>query len=132
MPLPAALPTSLALAQSAAAPGDRHADGPCWHYRVRLQHDGEDRTWYLAPGSHWIGRAADCRICLEHGTVSRHHLQVQVQASGGALLIDTQSTNGTWLGIQRIRSFAINGGFELRLGAVDLTFEPWPEARLTP
>jgi hypothetical protein len=59
-------------------------------------------------------------------------LQVQVQGSGGALLIDTQSTNGTWLGIRRIRNFAINGGFELRLGAVDLEFEPWPEARSRP
>ena len=48
-----------------------------------------------------FGRAADCTVRLPDAFVSSHHARV-TPASGGALLEDLGSRNGTWLGQERV------------------------------
>lgn len=48
-----------------------------------------------------IGRADDCDMVIEHPHVSKHHCRVQL-GDGGVEIIDLRSTNGTYLGDQRL------------------------------
>ncbi len=56
-----------------------------------------------------IGRAADCDIVLDHGSVSRLHATVQPTADGYLAVVDAGSSNGTylqrnghWIRVQRV------------------------------
>jgi len=56
-----------------------------------------------------IGRATDCDIVLDHGSVSRLHATVQPTADGYLAVVDAASTNGTflhrsgrWIRVQRV------------------------------
>jgi len=56
-----------------------------------------------------IGRATDCDIVLDHGSVSRLHATVQPTADGYLAVVDAASSNGTflhrngrWIRVQRV------------------------------
>mgnify|MGYP001812437624 FL=1 len=74
-----------------------------------------------------IGRAADCDVVLEHGSVSRRHATVQPTADGYLAVIDSDSSNGTvlhrngrWI---RIRKVILGTGDRIRFGEVELPLE---------
>jgi soluble lytic murein transglycosylase-like protein len=65
-----------------------------------------------------IGRAADCDVRLDDKVdvaVSNHHAEI-VRDPEGYLLIDTASTNGTWLGAERVSKHRLAAGEVLLLG----------------
>jgi hypothetical protein len=93
-------------------------------YRVRLAGRPESGAWCLAPGHHRIGRSADCLVRIDERSVSRRHAEIEVLIDGGLVLRDLGSTNGCWLGERRVSSLAVNGEFDLRVGAVLLEFDP--------
>ena len=79
-----------------------------------------------------MGRAVDCDLVVNDGSVSRRHLMLEPSPDGWTA-IDI-SANGTWHAGERVQRLRISGECQLRLGAVDgpeITIspvEPRPEA----
>jgi DNA-binding winged helix-turn-helix (wHTH) protein len=90
-----------------------------------------DREFPLAEGEHVIGRGSEADIVLDRPRVSRSHARVRV-VSGGAVIEDVGSKNGTFLGGRRIdRAEPIKDGDEIRIGAVRLIFRASSRAAAT-
>jgi ABC transport system ATP-binding/permease protein len=82
--------------------------------QLRVQAEGADRL--LRPGvSYRIGRDPASDIVIADPRVSWRHATIERQ-DGGWLLQDAGSSNGTFLGDQRVRQVAITGHCQLRLG----------------
>lgn len=82
------------------------------------------KTWEAAFASDalTIGRHAPSDIVLDHPKVSRHH--ARVERRGEEFVIrDLQSTNGTWLGEQRIAEHKLADGDTIRIGNAQLVFK---------
>ncbi len=63
-----------------------------------------------------IGRAPDCHLVLDADKgVSGHHCEIR-QAGGQFELIDSNSTNGTFIGDERIASQVLDSGDCIRFG----------------
>jgi two-component system, cell cycle response regulator len=62
-----------------------------------------------------IGREADCDICANDNSVSRHHARIQLGADG-YYAIDLKSTNGTFVNDAPIQSARLKDGDYLRVG----------------
>jgi hypothetical protein len=67
-----------------------------------------------------VGRAEDNDLVLPDAEVSRHHARLE-RGGAGWLLIDLESTNGTWVNGERILRAAIAEGDELAFGQVRFT-----------
>ena len=65
-------------------------------------------------------------VLSEDRTASRHHFEVQY-TERGYLLVDLNSTNGTWLDGRRIERAYLNQGSQVRAGQTTLTFAPLSE-----
>ncbi len=65
-------------------------------------------------------------VLVEDRTASRHHFEVQY-TERGYLVIDLNSTNGTWLDGRRIERAYLSPGSQLRAGQTTLTFSPIDE-----
>lgn len=65
---------------------------------------------------HVIGRGTDADVWIEDGGVSRRHARVTVRPDGRYFLEDLGSTNGTFLGTQRISTSEIRPGDRIQLG----------------
>lgn len=74
----------------------------------------------LDVGRYRIGRGAGCEVRIEVAGVSREHSEIQVLESGGMIVRDLDSTNGTRIDGKPVREAAISGDFVLDLGAVRL------------
>jgi len=89
--------------------------GRCWI----LWETGQ--VW-LKVGEHLLGRDADVAVWLDSPTVSRHHARLVVTAED-ATIEDLGSTNGTYLGGQRLVGRSpLADGDEIRLGSVVVKF----------
>ncbi len=63
-----------------------------------------------------IGRAPDCHLVLDADKgVSGHHCEIR-QTGGQFELVDSNSTNGTFVGDERIASQTLNSGDSIRFG----------------
>jgi len=63
-----------------------------------------------------IGRAPDCHLVLDSDKgVSGHHCEIR-QAGGQFELVDSNSTNGTFVGDERIATQLLNSGDSIRFG----------------
>ena len=70
-----------------------------------------------------IGRGARCQIIIRDDEISREHCKL-VKSSGGYELVDTTSTNGTFVNGQRVRQRLLNAGELIELGdSVTLLYE---------
>lgn len=66
-----------------------------------------------------IGRGAENDVVLSDPLVSRKHAEVRLTARG-AELCDLESTNGTWVRGQRVRTLPIVGEMMARFGSTDI------------
>ncbi len=83
------------------------------------------RTWEVTLTSNalTIGRLPDNDLQLDLADVSRHH--ARIERAGEAFLIrDLRSTNGTWLGEERIQEHTLTQSETIRIGAAQLLFKP--------
>jgi hypothetical protein len=70
-----------------------------------------------------IGKAPDCDLALtDDGFASSHHAQVVIDA-GGCTLVDTQSTNGTYVNTMRITQTRLANGMMIKIGNTEMIFE---------
>ncbi|WP_299050515.1 FHA domain-containing protein [uncultured Nocardioides sp.] len=82
--------------------------------RVRVSHDG--RAVVLEGPSVTFGRDARCEVVVSHEDVSRRHAELRL-AGEGWFLVDVGSTNGTWMGGQRVSHVRLpDGPVSFRLG----------------
>jgi hypothetical protein len=77
----------------------------------------------LPPGIHQLGRSPGANFQINHPSVSGSHCQIAVEADG-ATIKDLGSTNGIWMDGQRIQEKPLLPGQSLRLGEVDVVFDP--------
>jgi len=68
-----------------------------------------------------IGRSPECEIFLDDVTVSRNHA-VLIARSGGYVVEDLGSLNGTFVNRRRIDTAVLQGGDELQIGKYRMTF----------
>ncbi|MHB0868362.1 MAG: FhaA domain-containing protein [Chloroflexota bacterium] len=83
--------------------------------------DEEGQTLPLTDPDTSIGRAMDNDLVLETGCVSRHHARI-VWESGRYLVLDLDSTNGTFVSGSRVTREPLAGGEELSFGGAQFTF----------
>jgi pSer/pThr/pTyr-binding forkhead associated (FHA) protein len=72
-----------------------------------------------------IGRALDSDMVLDHPHVSKHHCRIQV-GSDGIEVVDLRSTNGTYIGQQRLpphQPVAWRDEPSVRIGPFNITLE---------
>ena len=67
-----------------------------------------------------IGRGADVDIRIDDPGVSRNHASFHL--GDPCSVVDLASTNGTWIGTQRISEAALSDGDEIRVGSTTLVF----------
>lgn len=84
--------------------------------------DGTERTYTLQAGNLTIGRDPDSGICLQETQVSWQH--AVLSAAGGTCFIeDLGSSNGTFVGAERIRRQVLNPGEIVRIGSYELALQ---------
>lgn len=81
--------------------------------------DDEGRYFTLAGGVTRIGRHADSDVVLDDITVSRRHCELQHQ-SGGYLVRDMGSLNGTYVNQERVDESEVRHGDEIQVGKFHL------------
>jgi hypothetical protein len=69
-----------------------------------------------------IGAAGDCDITVEETHVSDHHASVRFR-DGGFVITDLDSTNGTFVGGERIEQRPLADGDRVRFGSSEWTFK---------
>ena len=95
---------------------------------ITLQGPDAGRKHSLEGNTTVLGRQADCTICLPAKAVSRQHAQI-VQTDGAYFLEDLDSSNGTYLNGQRVRSqAALRNGDEIQVGTCRFLVELGDEA----
>ena len=69
-----------------------------------------------------IGRDEGCDIRIKSPIVSREHCTIEQDESGELVLIDSESTGGTFVDQQKIDSVRIEDGTEVVVGPAVLKF----------
>ncbi len=91
---------------------------PAGAYLVRVVEAGEaepaGRTFTIGQSA-TIGRGADCTITLAEKDISRRHARIDITPDG-IMLVDLDSTGGTWLDGAEVTSTRIGPGTRFRLG----------------
>ncbi len=75
-----------------------------------------------------LGRERGCDVIVRDPRASRRHAELRRLAGGRVLLRDLGSSNGTWVGGERVAEAVLSGGEELRLGDVRFALRPAPAA----
>jgi DNA-binding winged helix-turn-helix (wHTH) protein len=90
----------------------------------------KDRTFPLSEGNNVIGRDPRCDVWLDHASVSRRHARIRVPGGPDApVLIDLQSTNGTFVGGRRIADATpLADGDTIKVGSVTVKYREWTDA----
>ena len=82
-----------------------------------LSGDSTGRLYRLESTTTIVGRAEDADIVLTDRGISRQHAKFTLTPDRQVILSDLDSTNGTFLGTDKIRSCQLFGGERLRFGA---------------
>ena len=91
--------------------------------RLIIRSAGFDgRVIELNLGANRFGRSAKNDVQIEHPTVSATHCEI-VLADDGVVVRDCASTNGTFVGGQRVKEARLSAGQSLHLGDVELLVE---------
>jgi two-component system, NtrC family, response regulator AtoC len=95
---------------------------------VVYHHDGTESA-PLDPGAPVVvGRREPASICVPSGKLSRAHARFSLDASGAVTVTDLGSTNGTWVGGERVERATIAVGDEVILGDAIATVLVTPRA----
>ncbi len=90
--------------------------------KVQIRTDGRIISEHqLKPGRVVIGRAPDNEIYIKSKFVSRHHAQI-ICDDDDCTIEDLNSTNGVFVGNQRVKKHALSNGDVVSLGVHDLIF----------
>jgi SulP family sulfate permease len=87
--------------------------------------DGAERIFTLHGGNLTIGRDPDSGICLQDTQVSWQHA-VLSEAGGTCFIEDLGSSNGTFVGAERIRRQVLNPGEIVHIGSYELALQMRP------
>lgn len=74
------------------------------------------KTFRLQRGHSTLGRAEASDILLTDRGISREHARFELSPEGVVTLVDLGSTNGTYVGAERVRNVQLTGGERLRFG----------------
>lgn len=77
-----------------------------------------------------IGRASSSDIQLVHDGISRQHAQIVTDEQGRHVLVDLDSSNGTFIEGQRIRRHVLIPGTAFKIMRVNMVYEEIDESRL--
>lgn len=80
----------------------------------------------LRQGHTLIGRSTLCDVHIDSSTVSRRHALISYTASG-AILVDLNSTNGTFVDGRRIRRHELQPGETIEIGGTSIEYIVEPE-----
>ena len=78
-----------------------------------------------------VGRAADNDIVLDHDSISGHHAQLKL-VDGGYILVDLDSTNGTFFDGAKADNNPLHHGSQIAFGQVPASYEDESEAASAP
>jgi two-component system, cell cycle sensor histidine kinase and response regulator CckA len=79
---------------------------------------------FIVDGAVVMGRAHDAAVALADTAISRHHARIERQPDGRYVVVDLDSTNGTFLNGARVRRGVLAFGDRIRLAeTVVLLFE---------
>ena len=67
-----------------------------------------------------FGRQEECTVPLQEHSVSGKHAELYWNTNGQLVLLDLDSTNGTWLGNMRLHEYVIDHPVRVRLGQARL------------
>lgn len=76
-----------------------------------------------------IGRVDDCDVVLADTSVSRHHASVEHTGSGSIKVVDLGTSNGVWVGTERVAETVVGRGGRFRIGSTVFEYhedEPGP------
>ncbi len=95
-------------------------------FRLQLEAapEGVQSVTDLVPGSYIVGSSPDADIQLAISTISRQHARLEVLPSGGLILEDLDSTNGTFCNGHRIARVALTNSVAVSFGKADGTLLP--------
>ncbi len=83
----------------------------------------DGRMLWLENGASTLGRATGCTHVLDFPGISRSHAMLQPGPTGGFLLADLKSTNGTYLnGLRLEQVVPLKDGDKIELGDVSLIY----------
>ena len=87
-----------------------------------IRHEGGTQLVDLVRGVEVVvGRTAEADVCVEHATLSRRHARLRWNGAGGVWVEDLESTNGVFVGQERVNEALLLAGDECRLGDVVVT-----------
>lgn len=98
----------------AARPSLIVISGPGMGQHIQLQDENVD-----------IGRSTECAFCIDSEKISRRHANV-VRAAGQFVVMDLNSTNGTFLNEQRVQMAELTDGDRIRIGNSVLKYTESP------
>jgi len=75
----------------------------------------------LRPGRFMVGRSCATDICLPNASVSRRHVLL-IDSGEEVQVLDLGSTNGTFVGIERITETTLASGTVLKLGTCEIEY----------
>jgi len=94
-----------------------------WILQSAVDTDDESLTFRMPPGTiKTVGRAPRADFVVDAALVSRLHCRLT--ATDDAVdVVDLDSTNGTYINDQRVKSGCIRNGDRLRVGRVEFTIQ---------
>ncbi len=91
--------------------------------QVRVRQGAQEAVHKLQSDSFTVGKDPTCDLVVQDPFISGRHLKV-VRREGTFQVVDTHSTNGTWLGPVRVFEVQVGLPTTLRVGETDLILEP--------
>lgn len=79
------------------------------------------RVYPLTRTSTVVGRASDADICIPDGSISARHARI-INGPHGYEIQDLESTNGTFVGSQRVTRAPLRNADRVTVGSIDLIF----------
>ena len=90
-----------------------------WILQSAAEPEGETFTFRMAPGAiKTVGRAPRADFVVDAALVSRLHCRLTAGEST-VEVVDLDSTNGTYVNDERIKTGAVGAGDRLRVGRVE-------------
>jgi two-component system response regulator HydG len=96
--------------------------------QLRIKQGSNETVYKLGGDSFTVGKDAACDFVVQDPFISSRHLKVTREEESFHVM-DTNSTNGTWMGPVRIFEVQVRLPATLRLGETELVLEPVTAAR---